>query len=254
MKVFRMLLVAALVALVALPVQARTLRIVTLQIPPLVVGDRHGRVYGPAVDVVREVLHRAGFEADIEIVPWKRAFEMIRQGRADGLFAASKNAERTQFLLYPDEPLTSARVVVVADPGRGYCMDAEGAGTHGLVVGMLSGGAHGAKLEAFLDRARFADVRQVPLQRQGALMAAHGHLDAFIIVDTILPYFQTLIDSDQHLEIVRSPSGEPFIIDTVDGYLALSRQTMDRQAAVAVGCAIRAVKADGTFERMMTPR
>lgn len=240
-----------LLSCLASPALGRPLAIATLEVPPLVVADAVGNAQGPAVDVVREVLRRAGYEASIKVMPWKRAIEMVRRGQADGLFPATKSAEREQFLLYPGEAFSCARVVAVAERTRGLRMDMDGTGTDGLVVGMLRGGSHGPELETFLRRARFGRLDTVAMQKQGALMTHYGHYDAFIIVDTVLPYFNSLLEGEEPLAVVKKPDGSPFIIDSILGYLALSAQSMDANALCRVDSALRSVKLDGFMARLI---
>lgn len=251
MRILAALLALALAALFAAPAQARVLRIVTLEVPPLVVKGRDGVARGPVCAIVREALGRAGYRTDIDIVPWQRALVLVKQGQADGIFAASKTEERTGFLIYPDEPLYTARVVIVADAAKDLRMDRDGTGTDGLVVGMLKGGSHGQKLEDFLRNARFERIDRFPLQKQGALMTLHGRQDAFIIVDAVLPHFKTLLGQDHCLEIVKTPCGDPFIIDEIPGYLAFSKAHMDEKDVRMIENALRELKDDGTFERLM---
>lgn len=230
---------------------ARALLLVTVEAPPLVVVGADGSVGGSVCAVVREALGRVGLEARIEVVPWKRGLEMVRQGRADGIFAASVNSAREAYLLYAREPLLRARIVAIAEAARGYRMDRDGTGTDGLAAGRLRGGEHGEKLVAFLARARFVRVEELAQPRQAARMLLSRRLDVFLINDSILVDFQASAPPGRTLEIVRTPSGEPLVIDEISGHLAFSRRTVGEDVASRFSAALHGMKADGTYARLM---
>lgn len=58
---------------------------------------QNGVLQGEAVDVVRCVMDKMGWEYDIEVLPWKRAQMYVKNGRADGFFAASRNDSRDKY-------------------------------------------------------------------------------------------------------------------------------------------------------------
>ncbi len=248
----RLIVAGLLLAACWLPAaQARSLRVVTVEAPPLITRAEDGSALGAVADVVREALRRAGHTADIRVMPWKRALKLVQEGQADGLFAASRNEERAAVLHYPDEPLIRAKVVVVADAARGLAMDRDGTGTDGLEAAMLSGASHGERLRRFLDRARFSQVHQIASQDQIATMTLGGRFDAFIIVDPLLPFLRSHIQGGEALDVVPTPSGEPFVIDEIDGYFVFSKMTTDAHDASAFSDALRAMKTDGSYYRLL---
>ncbi|MBF0412959.1 MAG: transporter substrate-binding domain-containing protein [Desulfamplus sp.] len=52
-------------------------------------------------EIAVKALEKAGYQVDVEIVPWKRALETSKSGDSDGLLGASFTEERTQFFHYP---------------------------------------------------------------------------------------------------------------------------------------------------------
>lgn len=64
--------------------------------------------------IVSELCKRNGIEADIQIVPWKRALKMVEEGTAGAIFAIKKNEEREKILYFPSEKLDMERTVLVA--------------------------------------------------------------------------------------------------------------------------------------------
>jgi len=97
-----------------------TLSIGTSEWPPY--GDvKDGKAVGFATEIIEKVLPKVGFDAKIEFMPWKRATEMAKNGEVDAIYSASYNAERAEFLVYPETPLHPSEYVFFirkADSGK----------------------------------------------------------------------------------------------------------------------------------------
>jgi len=99
------LLIAAFAFMVSLfssPATAASYRLVTLQYPPYEYVE-DGEVKGLAVEIVREVFKLLKHEINIEVYPWARSIEMLKNGEADGIFTFFKTPEREAFTLYSKE-------------------------------------------------------------------------------------------------------------------------------------------------------
>jgi polar amino acid transport system substrate-binding protein len=57
---------------------SQNLIVVTENHPP-VQFEREGQVVGPSTEIVKEVLRLSGFAADIKIMPWARAYNMVQE-------------------------------------------------------------------------------------------------------------------------------------------------------------------------------
>lgn len=62
--------------------------------------EASGRQGGIAVDAMRCVLDRLGARYRFVFLPWRRAQEDVRAGRADAFFAASRSAERDEYAVF----------------------------------------------------------------------------------------------------------------------------------------------------------
>lgn len=67
--------------------------------------EQNGEVKGISPDIIREAFKRIGYDASLQVLPWKRAQEMVKNGDADALFSPYKNAEREQIYSFPSVPL-----------------------------------------------------------------------------------------------------------------------------------------------------
>ncbi|MFZ5569417.1 MAG: substrate-binding periplasmic protein [Thermodesulfobacteriota bacterium] len=77
----------------------------------------NGKVVGFDADIIREVCSRIGVEADFKQWPWKRAMVKVKDGSVDAIFSLFRTPEREEFLIFPAEPLSSEKNVVIVRKG-----------------------------------------------------------------------------------------------------------------------------------------
>jgi len=80
-------------------VQAENLRVITENLPPyqIVVNDK--LVGGSSVLLVKEILKRANINADIEVLPWARAYRIASHNSNTLIFSMARNKTReSQFI------------------------------------------------------------------------------------------------------------------------------------------------------------
>lgn len=65
--------------------------------PPFHFVNAEGEMDGHAAKVVRCALEKTGQPYEMKVVPWKRAHEDTKRGKADGFFAASQNPTRDAY-------------------------------------------------------------------------------------------------------------------------------------------------------------
>ncbi|HOO32272.1 MAG TPA: transporter substrate-binding domain-containing protein [Thermotogota bacterium] len=62
-------------------------------------------------ELVKEAFNLEGYVVETGYYPWKRAYEMVKEGEADATFPWIKTEERTVEFLFPEETLIEAREV-----------------------------------------------------------------------------------------------------------------------------------------------
>ncbi|MFV0423523.1 substrate-binding periplasmic protein [Oleidesulfovibrio sp.] len=77
--------------------QAPQITLVTHELCPYSYYTVDGTFKGSAVRVVRYALDKMGFQLNLLVTPWSRAQQMVKNGHADGFFAASHNEERDKY-------------------------------------------------------------------------------------------------------------------------------------------------------------
>jgi len=245
------LLVSVVISLVCvLPAMAESLRVVTLYSPPLAYEDK-GKVTGFAAELVREGLKRMGYEADISILPWKRAVFMTRFGEADAIFYAVRNEEREAWFHYPEESLVEEATVsvkragedVVLEPGKFYYPR--------FRLGIGLGYYYGPQLRKFIELSRFVKIEEAPTIEDNFCKLVEGRIDVFLADLNVVRHFIKKRASQGLVEIVMDGHGEPIILDSVDSFLAFSRETTTREVADQFSAILQEMKCDGTYERIL---
>lgn len=102
-------------AWLALPASAgpTVLRFVTKQFPPYAYHDANGQAAGPMVELLQAVCARAQWQCQVDVLPWRRAYQRIEAGDADGIFPFVNTADRQgRYAMSPD--VVHGRYVLMA--------------------------------------------------------------------------------------------------------------------------------------------
>lgn len=86
------------------------LTIVTDPWPPYVIQNDEG-ISGADVDITRAIFKQLNLNIDIQVMPWKRCIALVKQKKADAILAVSLNQERTHFLHYPSNPISTGTTI-----------------------------------------------------------------------------------------------------------------------------------------------
>lgn len=145
-----------------------------------------GQMKGLFHDLAMEAFRRAGRRAEIRLVPWARAMEDVRQGRADGMFVVYKTREQERDFAFPAEPLAELRERIFVRRNARFDYMEDFSNFDGRRVGMLNYTVHGAKLSQALELRRI--VAKVSANSYESLveMLASNRLDLAIGVDDAL--------------------------------------------------------------------
>ena len=71
--------------------------------------SENGRVVGIHNDIVEEAAKNLGIKVEIILVPWPRALQMVKTGKADGIFSIFKTKEREEYLYFPKWGISKAK-------------------------------------------------------------------------------------------------------------------------------------------------
>lgn len=73
---------------------SQSLRIVSEKLPPLQYIEKDGSITGAMVDIVKLLLQRANLEADIEILPWARSYQIALERKNTLIFSMLRGENR----------------------------------------------------------------------------------------------------------------------------------------------------------------
>lgn len=230
-------------------VWAQPLNIVTLNSAPLAY-EQNGEVVGLAADLVREGLKRMGHEANILIVPWKRALHMVRYGQADALFPAGYNEDRAQWYHYPPTHLFEVRAVPIKrlDDPLDFSLDRLDYSEHTL--GDVRGGYFGPNHKKFRESARFKDIEEISSTPPNFNKLAERRIDLFITTYHEAKHLIRTMGLADSIGIVKGKDGTPLYIDRSKVHLAFSRQRHAPGIAEKFAQAIQSMREDGTYARI----
>ncbi|MBP2293713.1 substrate-binding periplasmic protein [Azospirillum rugosum] len=143
---FKTTLLATTLVCAALPAAADQLRMVALSFPPLI-HDDGGKPAGIAYDIVTRAMAKAGHTVTVEIMPWARALDTVRDGGADAIFTAYKTPEREQFLNYSTEVLVPQVVSLFVAKDSKVAFDGDLSKLAAYKVGVVNQISYGSVLD-----------------------------------------------------------------------------------------------------------
>ena len=169
-----LLTVGILLGLPAAAFPAGTLGVVTDEWPPYVYVE-NGVVKGADYEIMMAVLDGMGYDADVNIYPWKRCLSMIKSRKADAILDIGMTEDRKKQMIFPDENISSSVSVL-------FCLaDADFAFSrledlNGLRIGTILGYVYSKQIS----EADFFEKLPVQTLRQNVDMLLLGRIDMFI--------------------------------------------------------------------------
>ena len=128
---------------------AQDLRFVTLDFAPFIYGEDQ-KVAGPGRDVIVAACEAADLECSYDIFPWRRAQELMREGKADGMMVIGRNAEREEWLDFSPPLFRTEYGFFVSE--NSFENPQELAGIAGFKVGVFAPSNTAVQLEGLRDR------------------------------------------------------------------------------------------------------
>lgn len=203
-----------------------------------------GHMTGLFYDLVTEAFRRADRKVEIHLIPWARAMEEVRQGRADGMFVVYKTPERERDFAFPDEPLTELRERIFVRRNARFEFMADFSNFDGRRVGMLNYTVHGAKLSQALELRRIISKVSASSYESLVDMLASNRLDLAIGVD------DAIIDAVISRNLTDKIREIDPVVDTIPAYLVFARDPRLTEVGADFDKALRSMKEDGTYDRI----
>ena len=212
------------------------LLVFTEEWPPVTFSE-NGKAGGMAVEVVREMLRRAGQPTEIWVVPWARGFKMVTEEPNVALFAVVRTPERERLMTLIG-PLLIARTEMYQKRGSPWRGKA-GETLRKAVVGTY----RAAIFEKVARDNGFTRIELATTPDRTARMLLAGRVDLWIDSNISAP------------SIIQVAGGKPGDLETVltldvaELMLGISRGT-PAPVVLALENALHAMKADGSYQRI----
>lgn len=233
MRCERIILITLLLgALCAAP--AHALRVITEESPPSSF-TRDGVLTGASVDMVREIMRRAGDAAEIVSMPWARGYMMLREEPDIALFAVSRTQEREKLFSWVG-PLLRVKWVLYAKKDSGIRVrsldDARKVGS----IGTYRDDAR----EQYLRREGFTNLQSVSSNAINVRKLLAGRID--LMVSSNLGVAGIAREAGAAAEDLE----EVFVLRPIDLYIAFSRG-VDPALPARWQTALQTMRRDGTY-------
>ncbi|WP_199911553.1 substrate-binding periplasmic protein [Dongshaea marina] len=223
---------------------SKTLELVTLQYPPYEFRE-DGEVKGLAVELVTEAFKRMNQPIRITLLPWARALQEVKLGRADGIFTAYKTPERELFAEYSLEVLIPQTVslFVRADSRISFNGDLYALKNHSF--GVVRSISYGALFDAFI---KSPDIPLLDISNSGEQnmkKLLRGRFDILVSNKYGAWYIlRKMNKQDQVKELIPQ-------IQSVPSYIAFSRKNNLSRIRERFDNALRSMQRDGSYQRIV---
>ena len=204
-----------------------------------------GNAAGIDVDILAELSRRTGVEFDIQLAPFKRVIETVRDGRVDAGMAVLRSAEREGFAIFTGV-LHNSTYALFVPAGSTLAFDGLDSlrGRHiGKVRGFFVSEAFDAEVAAGQIR-----ITEAATAEQSLRMLVAGRIDAISGQAVVTRYVARELGLADRIQVLPRP-----LAPDRPTYLVLSRSSPlpDKEAlAQRLRLALEAMHRDGTVQRI----
>ncbi|QDQ28093.1 amino acid ABC transporter substrate-binding protein [Chitinimonas arctica] len=203
-----------------------------------------GQLTGAHIELVQAVAREARLSVNIRSVAWARALEMTKRGLAQAVSFAAKTPEREAFLLFDDANiLSSMRFGVFRLRGEsGPSWNGKFASLQPYRIGIARAYAYPAEFTQAPALNKFAQDGGY----EALLRALHNHR-----VDVIVGGVVEINSSAKEMGYADSTQLLPPTFGETASYLAFSRQGQGPAMAERFAAALRRMRADGRYQKIL---
>jgi polar amino acid transport system substrate-binding protein len=205
----------------------------------------NGHPIGAMCEVLTEAARRAGIPLEFRFLPWARAMQEARAGRIDAIYPVFRTPERDSYLAFPEEVLMDERMAWFVRADAPVPFDGDLKALAGRRIGIINQSSYGPRLDAALHDQTLPDPQNVGDTTGAVRILVAGRVD-------LIPGFDQGIWAEARglgLEARIHELAPP--VEDVPAYLAFSRARNMSAESRAIDTALRAMKEDGTYQKIL---
>lgn len=228
------------VFLMTLPVYGQSIQIVADEFPPYNYTEE-GKVTGLGTEIVQALLQEVGIEANIQVLPWARAYKMAQEEKNVLIYTIARTPQR--------EDLFKWIGLVVEQQGTLFVLKSR----DDIVIGTLDD-AHKYRVGSVIEDARtqylisqgFDEIDQVSSNETNMKKLLRGRIDIWV-EDELTAYYLLKQNGHEPQDTVKILYQFPL---GGGGHIAFSSSTSD-ELVEKFKQAYEKIKQDGTYERIL---
>lgn len=228
----------------ALPASADALRMVALSFPPLIYDDG-GKPAGIAYEIVTEAMKKAGHTISVEIMPWARALDTVKDGGADAIFTAYKTPEREQFLNYSTEVLVPQVVSFFVTKDSTITFDGDLTKLGKAKIGVVNQISYGSVIDEAIKSGVLASVEKSNDSDSNVKKLLSGRYDVMPSNRYVAQYF---LKQQGALDQVKELTPE---VQSIPSYIAFTKARDTAKLRADFDAGVAAMKANGSYQQIL---
>ncbi|WP_076590151.1 substrate-binding periplasmic protein [Vibrio ostreicida] len=221
------------------------LQLVTLEYPPYIEVEE-GQVSGVATEVVAYIFYHLDVPVEITVLPWARALNMVKRGRADAIFTAFKNPERETFADYSQNVLFLQNISLMSLAERNYDPEEVLAGdASSITLCVVNGVSYGKRMDKKIATGEFKLVFQKNSMAECAHLVRTKRADLWVNNEFGARSVLVTEGLEQDIKVL-TPA-----IEATPSYIAFSKARQHQALVAKFDSVLSEMKRDGRYESMI---
>ncbi len=135
---------------------------------------------GMDIEILQEIAKRQKIEFRFQFVPWARALNMVKEGKADAIISLLKTEDRLNFLHYPETPVYEDKILFFAN--KNFSQKPRSlTDLKGVRVGVVAGNSYGKEFDENTEMIK----EVVSTQEMGMKKLAANRTPLFVINEIV---------------------------------------------------------------------
>lgn len=206
--------------------------------------EENGEVVGISPDIINEAFRRMGYKIKLQLVPWKRAQEMVKDGEADGFFSPYKSAERELLYTFPAEPLLIEKNIFMVRKDSTITYDGDISKLDQYGIGTLMGYT---TLDKYIEKKIINNVDKSLSVEASLIKLVSGERKVDLVVNTDYILWYTA----KKMNITSSVKELPPPLAEIPSYLAFTKRKDHSEIIAKFEVELQQMKKDGTYNRII---